>query len=252
VGNAVFRFLLDCQCFDCVAYKRPGRKINLLSFPLETPLAITFSSDQIRLANREREPPEYPCVSCYSTFTFLGQFLSLHRVCPIPIMSVKNWCISSIVTWAGVPLVSWDAIHRRKEWLLSYNIIWSIRAMNINVSYLPPVCLGTYVPVRHWKQQHLMRNTSKKAARAMREHVSSLHSEDSCVSFASSGLPIEDVNNLEILAAADMIAQYHYQLWLGGPTVGLLGFCDARNTQHSCMQCVRCVKVGRGGLLTVL
>jgi hypothetical protein len=115
VGNAVLRFPLDDICCDCVAYKRPGRKINLLSVPLETPLTVTFSSDQTRLANREREPPEYPCVSCYSTFTFLGQFLSLHRVCPIRIMSVKNSCISSIVTWEGVPLVSWDAIHRWKE-----------------------------------------------------------------------------------------------------------------------------------------
>ena len=88
VGDAILRFPLDGQCCECFASNRPGRKINLLSVPLESPLAVTFSSEQIRLANRERKPPEYYCVSCYSAFTFLGQLLSLHRVCPIRIMSV--------------------------------------------------------------------------------------------------------------------------------------------------------------------
>jgi hypothetical protein len=58
----------------------------------------------------------------------------------------------------------------------------------------------------------------------MRDHVSSLHSQDGSVLFASSGIPIEDVNNPEILAAADMLAQYYYQPLIGASSILLSTF----------------------------
>jgi hypothetical protein len=51
-----------------------------------------------------------------------------------------------------------------------------------------------------------MRQTSKKEA--VWAQVSSLHLQDSGVAyFAGRGLAVEDVNNLKIRAAADLIAQ---------------------------------------------
>jgi len=92
----------------------------------------------------------------------------------------------------------------------------------MNISITSATSVSRDVCASPTKQQHLTRNTSKKATRAVRLHVSSLTLQDSGVHFVGNGLPIEDVNNLEIRPAADMIAQC-YQL-LNGRTHS--GFAD--------------------------